>query len=172
MLVSVRWALVLGLFVAANASAQTPGEWHYTIATDQSNIPADMRVNFPTITFSACRTADDFASGRAFALQTLASSAERCPSSEFVRTAMAKGNNGDGDKGDKGDVLQFTYACDGGATLSGSAGGRVQATSFTLLLESRYAPPVGGVAAVRQTMTGTRTGPCKVKPDADLMKIK
>ena len=169
MLVSVRWALVLGLFVAANASAQTPGEWHYTIATDQSNIPADMRVNFPTITFSACRTADDFASGRAFALQTLASSAERCPSSEFVRTAMANGNHGnDG----KGDLLQFTYACDGGATLSGSAGGRVQATSFTLLLESRYAPPVGGVAAVRQTMTGARTGPCKVKPDADLMKIK
>ena len=162
MLTRARCSLVSALFVAAAASAQTPGEWRYTIATDQSNIPADMRVNFPTISFDACRNADDFANGRAFALQTLASSAERCPSREFVRTAMSDG---------KGDALQFAYACDGGKTLSGRGEGRVQATRFTLALESRYAPPVGGVTAVKQTMTGTRIGPCKVKPDADLLKI-
>ena len=151
------------LVLTASAAAQAAGEWRYTIATDLSNVPPDMRVNFPTITFAACRSEDDFASGRAFALQTLASSAERCPSSGFVRTAMADG---------KGDALQFVYACDEGKTLSGSAGGRVHANRFTLALESRYAPPVGGVEVVKQTMTGAHIGPCKVKPDADLMKVK
>ncbi len=151
------------LTLLTNAAAQTAGEWKYTIATGLAHVPADMRVNFPTITFATCRSADDFASGRAFALQTLASSAERCPSSGFVRTAMTDG---------KGESLQFVYACDEGKTLSGSARGRVQATRFTLALESRYAPPVGGVEVVKQTMTGARTGPCKVKPDADLMEVK
>ncbi len=158
--------IVVGLaafVLTANAAAQTAGEWRYTIATDLLNMPADMRVNFPTITFAACRSADDFASGRAFALQTLASSAERCPSGEFVRTPMSDG---------KGDSLHFTYACDEGKTLSGSAQGRVQSTRFALALNSRYAPPVGGVEVVKQTMTGERIGSCKVKSDADLMKVK
>ena len=154
---------VATLVLMGSATAQTAGEWRYTIATDLAKVPADMWVNFPTIAFATCRSADDFASGRAFALQTLASSAERCPSAGFVRTATTDG---------KGDSLQFVYACDEGKTLSGSAQGRVQATRFTLALESRYAPPVGGVAAVKQTMTGARIGPCKVKPDADLMKVK
>ena len=142
------------LTLAASSVAQNAGEWRYSIATDLANVPADMRVNFPTITFATCRSADDFASGRAFALQTLASSAERCASNGFVRTSMADG---------KGDSLQFVYACDDGKTLSGSAQGRVQANRFALTLASRYAPPVGGVAEVTQTMTGVRVGPCKVK---------
>lgn len=148
---------------ACSAGAQTPGEWRYTIATDPSNIPADMRVNFPTITFAVCRTADDFVSGSAFALQTLASSSARCPSSEFVRTPGA---------GSAGESLSFVYACDGGRTLSGTAHGRVHASRFSIALESRYIPAVNGVEIVRQTMSATRIGPCKVKPDADDLKVK
>ena len=163
MLVKLKRALLGTLMLAHSASAQTPGEWRYTINTDLSNIPVEMRVNFPTITFSTCRSAEDFASGRAFALQTLASSAERCPSNEFVRTRMADGT---------GDALTFAYACDGGKTLAGSGAGRVQPLRFTLALQSRYALPVGGVAGVNQTMTGTHIGPCKVKPNADVMKVQ
>ena len=162
MLAKRACALALALFTAASACAQTPGEWRYSIATEQSNLPADMRVNFPTIIFSACRSAEDFSSGRAFALQTLASSAARCPSSGYVRAPLATG---------KGESLGFVYACDEGKTLSGVALGRVFATSFSVELESRYAPPVNGVEAVRQTMTGARIGPCKVVPDADNIKV-
>jgi len=154
---------VTALVLAASAAAQTAGNWRYSIATDLAKVPADMRVNFPTITFTTCRSADDFASGRAFALQTLAGSAERCASNGFARTAMPDS---------KGDALQFVYACDDGKTLSGSAQGRVQATRFTLLLASSYVPPVGGVAQVMQTMTATRIGPCTVGLDADIMKVQ
>ncbi len=157
----VRGLFTLALLGAASANAQTPGEWRYTIATDQSNIPADMRVNFPTITFSACRSAEDFASGRAFALQTLASSAARCPSSGYVRTPIAGGES-----------LSFIYACDEGKTLSGSAQGRVFDKSFSIALESRYVPSVNGVEIVHQTMTGAHVGACKVVPDADALKTK
>lgn len=150
------------LALVTSAGAQTPGEWRYTIATDRSNIPADMRVNFPTITFAVCRSADDFASGRAFALQTLASSAARCPSAGFVRTPTAGA----------GESLRFTYACDEGRTLSGAAQGSVQSTRFAIALESRYIPAVNGVDVVRQTMSAARVGPCKVKPDADDLKVK
>ena len=169
----VRAALTCAaLLVSANALAQTPGEWKYTVATDLSNIPADMRVNFPTISFSVCRSEADFSSGRAFALQTLASSAARCPSVDFVRAPAASGGSG-GSGGSKGyDTLQFTYACDGGSTLSGSATGRVAATYFSLSLKSTYSPSVNGVGTVRQTMTGKRTGPCKATPDADLLKVQ
>lgn len=149
--------------LATSVAAQTPGEWRYTIVTDQRLIPVDMRVNFPTISFSACRTARDFSSGRAFALQTLASSEPRCPSAGFVRTAEPDG---------KGDALSFTYACDAGQTLSGLARGRIQMTQFAVNLESRYSPPVGGVDAVKQTMTAVRVGPCKVQPDSDLMQVQ
>jgi hypothetical protein len=156
-------ALILTATASGGAIAQTPGEWRYTIATEQSNIPADMRVNFPTITFSSCRSAEDFASGRAFALQTLASSAARCPSAGFARAPLASS---------KGESLRFVYACDEGKTLSGLAEGRVFATSFSVALESRYAPSVNGVETVRQTMTGARIGPCKIVPDADIMQVK
>lgn len=151
--------------IGTAANAQTPGEWRYTIVTDQSLIPADMQVNFPTITFSACRTAADFASGRAFALQTLASSAERCPSDSFVRNAASVSEG-------KGDSLSFVFSCDGGKTLSGTASGRVWAKRFSIHLESRYAPPVGGVDVVKQTMTALHLGACKVRPDADVMQVK
>ena len=149
--------------LAAAVAAQTPGEWRYTIVTDQSLIPIDMQVNFPTISFSACRSAEDFANGRAFALQTLASSEPRCPSAGFVRTAASDG---------KGEALSFVYACDAGKTLSGLARGRIQQSRFEVNLESRYSPPVGGVEVVKQLMTGVRTGPCKVRPDSDLMKVE
>ena len=151
--------------LAPATNAQTPGEWRYTIVTDQRLIPADMQVNFPTITFSVCRSAEDFASGRAFALQTLASSAERCPSGGFTRSASPVFDG-------KGDSLSFVYACDGGKTLSGIANGRVQATRFSINLESRYAPPVGDVDVVKQTMSALRLGACRVRPDADVMQVK
>ena len=151
----IRSALMLAALLAASgAVAQTPGAWRYSIATDLSTIPADMRVNFPTITFSACRNAEDFASGRAFALQTLASSAARCPSAGFVRAPLADG---------RGESLSFVYACDEGKTLSGSAQGNVHATRFSIALESRHTPRVNGVDVVRQIMTGVWTGACKVK---------
>ena len=160
-------ALALCTAAATNAAAQTPGEWRYTIVTELPSIPADMQVNFPTVTFSSCRSADDFASGRAFALQTLASSAERCPSSGFVRTPPTLGS-----PAGVGDSLTFTYACDAGQTLSGIANGRVQTTRFMVNLESRYSPPVGGVDVVKQTMTAALIGPCKVLPDSDLLRVK
>ena len=153
--------------IATNAAAQTPGEWRYTIVTDRALIPADMQLNFPTIVFSVCRSAEDFASGRAFALQTRASSAARCPSGGFVRTPAERGS-----AAGTGDTLSFAYACDAGQTLSGLANGRVYATRFTVNLESRYAPPVGGVNVVKQTMTAGRIGPCKVLPDSDVVQGK
>ena len=153
--------------ICTTVSAQTPGEWRYTISTDLTAIPADMKVNFPTIIFSACRSAEDFASGRAFALQTLASSNERCPSGGFARTPAVVGSG----RG-QGDALTYVYACDAGKTLSGIANGRILATRFTVNLESRYAPPVGGVDVVKQTMTATRVGACKVRPDSDLIQVK
>ena len=154
MLAKPYCALVAVLIATSSANAQMPGEWRYTIATDLSNIPAEMRVNFPTITFSVCRSAEDFASGRAFALQTLASSELRCASSGFVRQPLS---------GSKGEALQFAYACDDGRTLSGQAQGRASSTRFKIELESRYAPPVGGVAEVKQTMTALRIGPCNAR---------
>ncbi len=164
---ALTFALALCASGATTAAAQTPGEWRYTIVTDLSTVPADMRVNFPTITFSACRTADDFVTGRAFALQTLASSVARCPSNGFVRNPAAPGS-----RAGQGDALSFSYACDAGKTLSGFANGRVHATRFTVDLESRYLPPVGGVDLVKQSMTASRVGPCKVSPDSDLMQVK
>ena len=163
MLIARCSALLVALCAAGFAAAQTPGEWRYTISTDGANLPADMRVNFPTITFSACRSADDFVSGRAFALQTLASSASRCPSSAFARSPMPDG---------KGDNLQFVYACDEGKTLSGVAEGRVHNTRFSVALESRYLPAVNGVAVVKQSMRGEHVGPCKRAPDADVLKVQ
>ncbi len=167
MLIRAGWATFLvALALSGAASAQTPGEWRYSIATDMSTIPADMRANFPTITFSACRNADDFVSGRAFALQTLASSTARCPSVDFVRSPLAEDKNG------KAESLRFTYACDEGKTLAGTAKGRVHAARFEIALESRYASPVGGVSVVKQTMIATRAGPCKTQPNADELSVK
>ncbi len=167
-----RWrtsalALALCSGVASNTAAQTPGEWRYTIVTDRALIPVDMQVNFPTVIFSTCRSAEDFASGRAFALQTLASSAARCYSGGFVRTPPALAS-----PAGQGDTLNFAYACDAGQTLSGLASGHVQTARFTVNLESRYSPPIGGINVVKQTMTGARTGPCKVRPDSDLIQVK
>ena len=157
--------------LCAIALAQTPGEWRYTISTDPVGIPPDMRINFPTITFAACRTTEDFASGRAFALQTLASSSQRCPSGGFVRAPSASAAAASSRKPAQRDTLTYVYACDAGETLSGIASGSIETTRFTVNLESRYAPPVGGVSVVKQTMTAVRAGPCKVKPDADIVKI-
>lgn len=161
----------LGTMVLCPTHAQMPGEWRYVIATDLKEIPADMRVNFPTINFSACRSAEDFASGRAFALQTLASSAERCPSTAFERTPLLRIAPGAAPPGAP-EAISFRYACDGGRTLDGSARGRVAPKRFEIALESRYIPASQGVERVRQQMTGTWLGPCKVKPDADDLKVK
>jgi hypothetical protein len=155
-------ALALALCAAAastNALAQTPGLWRYTIVTDLALIPVDMKVNFPTIEFSVCRTAADFATGHAFALQTAEGSAERCPSGGFVRTPPAIGS-----PPGQGELLTFAYACDGGKTLSGLGQGSVHSTRFTVNLESRYSPPVGGVNVVKQTMSARRVGSCKAQP--------
>ncbi len=157
--------------VGLPVAAQTPGEWRYVIATEQQNIPADMRVNFPTIHFDVCRSADDFASGRAFALQTLASSAARCPSTDFERSPLLRIAPGAAPVGAP-EAIRFRYACDGGKTLDGSAQGRVSAKRFAITLDSRYIPATQGIERVRQQMSGTWLGPCKVKPDADEMKVK
>lgn len=166
------WIAAVLLAVASGAaSAQSPGEWRYTIRTDLANIPADMRVNFPEVSFAVCRTADDFFSGRAFALQTLTSSNDRCSSSNFERTPLARIAPGFSAPGTP-EAIRFRYACDGGKTLDGSAEGRVSDKRFEIKLDSRYIPPTSGVERVKQTMTAVRLGACKVKPDADLMKVK
>jgi hypothetical protein len=163
MRVAMRTSVALLLGASCAAFAQTPGEWKYTIATDLSSIPPEMRVNFPTVSFVACRSADDFSSGRAFALQTLASSVERCPSADFSRSAASDG---------KGDRVRFSFACDQGATLSGTGTGRVHAKRFEMQLDSRYTPTVSGVSDVTQTMNAIYLKPCAAAPDSDLLKVK
>ena len=170
MLILRMAALLAALAVSTMTVAQTPGEWRYVIATDMKDIPADMRVNFPTIDFNVCRSADDFASGRAFALQTLASSAERCPSTDFERTPLLRIAPGAAPAGAP-EGIRFRYACDGGKTLDGSAQGRVGPKRFEITLESRYIPASQGIERIKQQMTGTWLGPCKVKPDADALKV-
>jgi hypothetical protein len=147
-----RFAALVALAYPLAATAQVAGEWRYTIATDLGSLPADMRVNFPAISFSACRGARDFETGRAFALQTLAGSEARCPSSGFARTPLA---------GNQGESLRFEFACDDGKTLTGTGQGRLQSTRFSVTLESHYQPAVNGVAMVRQTMHAERIGACK-----------
>jgi hypothetical protein len=154
---------VFGLMLAALATAQTPGEWKYTIATDLSVIPEDMRVNFPTVSFSVCRTADDFSSARAFSIQPLASSESRCALANVVRIEA---------KANQPAKLRFEYSCDQGKSLSGVADAVVDATRFVVALDSKYDPPVSGVARVKQTMRAQFVGACKKKPDADLLKTE
>lgn len=171
MLATAGGAALAALVLSAAAVAQAPGEWRYVIATDLTNIPQDMRVNFPTINFSVCRTAEDFSSGRAFALQTLASSTDRCPSTDFERTSLVRMAPGTA-SADAADAVRFRYSCDAGQTLLGSAQGRVTKRRFQISLESRYIPASQGIEYVRQTMTGTWLRACKVRPDADDLKVK
>ena len=110
------------------------------------------------------------ASGRAFALQTLASSADRCPSTDFERTPLLRIAPGAAPAGAP-EGIRFRYACDGGKTLDGSAQGRVGPKRFEITLESRYIPASQGIERIKQQMTGTWLGPCKVKPDADALKV-
>jgi Protein of unknown function (DUF3617) len=148
--------------IASCSFAQMPGEWKYTITTDATSIPADMRVNFPTVSFAACRTAEDFESANAFALQTLASSAARCKSSNIVRVDS---------KASQPKKLNFDFACDEGKTLSGRADAVIEAKRFVVALESRYEPAVSGVERVRQTMKAQYVGECKKMPDVDEVKV-
>lgn len=171
MLIRSCGAIATALLLGTTAVAQMPGEWRYVIATELKDIPRDMRVNFPTINFNVCRSAEDFASGRAFALQTLASSAERCPSTGFERTPLLRIAPGAAPAGAP-EAIHFRYACDGGRTLDGIAQGRVAPKRFVITLGSRYIPATQGIERVRQQMTGVWLGPCKAKPDADDLKVK
>jgi Protein of unknown function (DUF3617) len=148
---------------SAATCAQTPGEWKYTISTDMKSIPEDMRVNFPTVSFSACRSAEDFASARAFSLQTLASSEARCPSANFKRSEKSMTN--------AGDAASFEFACDEGKTLRGQASGRIATKRFQFEMVTDFPAPVSGVSTLQQTMRAVYVGPCKVKPDQDELKV-
>lgn len=154
--------LVLG--VAGSLCAQTPGEWKYTISTDLRTIPQDMRVNFPTVSFSACRSAEDFASGRAFALQTLASSETRCVSKNFERATNVPGKS-------RFEPASFEYACDEGKTLRGKASGRVAEKRFEFAMNTEFPTPVSGVSQLKQAMRASYVGACKAKPDVDEVKV-
>jgi hypothetical protein len=154
----------LALGVAGGLCAQTPGEWKYTISTDLRTIPQDMRVNFPTVSFSACRSADDFVSGRAFALQTLASSETRCVSKNFKRASTTSGKSGL-------EQASFEYACDEGKTLRGNASGRVAGKRFEFEMSTEFPTPVSGVSQLKQAMRASYVGACKVKPDIDEVKL-
>jgi hypothetical protein len=147
-------------FLASPVFAQTPGEWNYIISTDMKSVPDDMRVNFPTVSFKACRSAEDFASGRAFALQTLASSEARCPSAAFQRS-----KNGNAEK------VGFEFACDEGKTLRGRASGQVRTKQFQFAMVTEFPAPVSGVSSVKQTMRASYLGACKAKPDVDEVKL-
>jgi hypothetical protein len=140
--------------------AQTPGEWSYTISTDMKSVPEDMRVNFPTVSFKACRSAEDFASGRAFALQTLASSEARCPSVAFQRS-----------KSGNAETVSFEFVCDEGRSLRGRASGQVRAKQFEFALSTDFPAPVSGVSSLKQTMRANYVGACKAKPDVDEVKV-
>ncbi|MCZ2136079.1 MAG: hypothetical protein LC098_11740 [Burkholderiales bacterium] len=145
--------------VGGASSAQTAGEWRYQIATDMKGIPPDMRVNFPTIQFKACLSAEDFTTGRAFALQTAPGSSGRCPSVDFERQALLRIAPGAA-PADAPQGIRFRYACDGGKTLDGTANGRVSNKRFEVHLDSRYIPPSQGIEHVRQTMSARYLGPC------------
>jgi Protein of unknown function (DUF3617) len=161
-------ASLVSLAFASSATAQTPGEWKYTIATDMASVPEDMRVNFPTVSFTACRTAADFESGAAFFLQTLASSASRCTNTGYerlVHTGSAKNKIA-------GDTIGYAYACDVGSTLRGKAIGSVEPKRFNVALNTQLTPSVSGVENIRQTMSAQYVGACKVQPDVDLIKTQ
>lgn len=158
------WVAVALLCVSVGVRAQTPGEWKYTIATDLRAVPEDMRVNFPTVSFSACRSAEDFASGRAFSLQTLASSESRCPSTKFERVEKSSAKA-------KDEQARFEFACDEGKTLRGKATGRVAEKRFDFSMVTEFPVPVSGVSQLAQTMRASYVGPCKSKPDADEVKV-
>jgi hypothetical protein len=161
-------ASILSLTLAASVVAQTPGEWRYTIATDMSTVPEDMRVNFPTVSFTACRTVTDFELGSAFFLQTLASSASRCTNTGYERAAHA----GTAKNKTQGDAIAYSYSCDVGNTLSGKANGVVESKRFTVALNTQFTPSVSGVEIIRQTMTAQYVAACKVLPDTDLLKTQ
>ncbi len=147
-------ALLLLTLASFAASAQTPGPisgpmpglWRYTITTDLAAIPADMRINFPTVRFDACLTEEDFASGRAFSIQPTPGSVSRCLTTDVVRD---------------GSTVALRFACDDGKTLTGTARGTVSARRFEMRIENRYDPPVSGVGATQQTMSATHLGSCK-----------
>ncbi|TAG79478.1 MAG: DUF3617 family protein [Betaproteobacteria bacterium] len=162
--VSARTALAFWCSAFAfAANAQTAGDWQYTISTDLKSIPEDMRVNFPTVTFNACRSVADFESGSAFALQTLASSEARCPSTNFERSrASASGAPAQ---------VSFEFSCDDGKSLTGTAKGNVAAKRFEFAMTTRYPQSVSGVTQVQQTMSARFVGPCKSKPNQDEVKI-
>ncbi len=128
--------------------AQQAGQWRYTISTDLQAIPADMRVNFPTIRFEACLDDEDFRSGRAFSIQPTPGSRERCRTMEFKRD---------------GTRVSLRYDCDAGKTLSGEAQGEVKSKQFTIQMVSRYQPAVSGVAETRQTMQASYLGACPAR---------
>ncbi|MGL4231594.1 MAG: hypothetical protein ACRCWJ_09525, partial [Casimicrobium sp.] len=101
---------LLALVTSSTIYAQTAGEWKYTISTELASIPEEMRVNFPTVSFSVCRTADDFSSARAFSIQTLPSSEARCVLTNLVRVDA---------KTNQPAKLRFEYSCDEGKSLTG-----------------------------------------------------
>lgn len=158
-----RAALVAFAVLPTLGLAQIPGEWKYTIATDLASVPVDMRVNFPTVSFAVCRTAADFASGRAFALQTLASSDARCESKNINIVAGGRG---------QASRVSLDYACDDGKTLAGRARAVVAPKRFVVALESSYRPAVSGVETIHQTMEARYVGDCKRAPDADEIKVQ
>ncbi len=160
--------LSLSSTLAVSAMAQTPGEWKYTIATDLSSVPEDMRVNFPTVSFTACRAAADFESGSAFFLQTLASSATRCTNTGYARNTQTSASKNKV----QGDAISYSYACDVGAPLKGTASGNVASKRFTIALNTQLTPSVSGVENIRQTMTAQYVAACKVLPDTDLLKTQ
>jgi hypothetical protein len=157
---STLLSFCVGCCCATSVFAQSAGEWSYTIATDMSSVPKDMRVNFPTVSFKACRSADDFASGRAFALQTLASSEARCPSASFQRVRRGNVEN-----------VSFEFACDEGKSLRGRASGQVAAKQFEFAMETEFPKEVAGVSKLKQTMRARYIGACKARPDADEIKV-
>ncbi|MCS6997470.1 MAG: DUF3617 domain-containing protein [Casimicrobiaceae bacterium] len=135
----------LAALASPPALGQIPGLWRYSITTDLTAVPADMRVNFPTVRFDACLTEADFTSGRAFSIQPTPGSIDRCETLDVNR---------------RGATVTLRFACDGGLTLAGVARGTVGLHRFQMRIENRYEPAVSGVGRTTQTMTAHRVGPC------------
>lgn len=159
------------VFAASIAAAQIPGEWKYTIATDMASVPENMRVNFPTVSFNVCRSLDDFASGKAFFLQTLASSTERCNNTQYERAPSAATTATAAKNKIVGDIVSYNYACDVGNTLKGSAAGVVNDKRFSVQLNTQFTPAVSGVSTIKQTMIAQYTGACKGALNADVLTL-
>jgi hypothetical protein len=122
------------------------GEWQFTVETDLRSLPEDVHNNFPVITYEKCIAEGDLRAPAGFGLQMSPRMGGRCDHGDF---AMEAGK------------LSYTFQCDGGSTLSGSAVGSYSAKRVELTVITSPRPVVRGVETVHQKIRAIHRGKCK-----------